>query len=103
MKRNYSDYPEYGMWLEENMDASTEEQKKAKEWYNMRSSKVLDRAIRTIDGKLVDVTFINGHSMKVYENPDGTANLFIDKKFVKAYESSFKASTKGTLMLRNMK
>lgn len=32
-KRNYEEFPEYNMWLEENLDATIEEQKAAKEWY----------------------------------------------------------------------
>ena len=32
-RRDYDEYPEYGMWLEENLDATVEEQKAAKEYY----------------------------------------------------------------------
>lgn len=32
-RRDYDEYPEFGMWLEENLDASIEEQKAAKKYY----------------------------------------------------------------------
>ena len=32
-RRDYDEYPEYGMWLEENLDAPIEEQKAAKKYY----------------------------------------------------------------------
>jgi 8-oxo-dGTP pyrophosphatase MutT (NUDIX family) len=32
-RRDYDEYPEYGMWLEENLDATIDEQKTAKEYY----------------------------------------------------------------------
>lgn len=37
---NYDEFPEYHMWLEENLDATIEEQKAAKEWYAKHKPKV---------------------------------------------------------------
>ena len=34
--RNYEEFPEYGMWLEENLDATIDEQKEAKAYYDKK-------------------------------------------------------------------
>lgn len=39
-RRDYDEYPEYGMWLEENLDASIEEQRAAKEHYQAQKKPV---------------------------------------------------------------
>jgi len=46
-KRNYEEFPEYMMWLEENLDATIDEQKAAKEWYKKnRVAKTFDEILK---------------------------------------------------------
>lgn len=46
-ERNYEEFPEYNMWLEENLDATIEEQKAAKEWYKKnRTAKSFDEILK---------------------------------------------------------
>lgn len=46
-ERNYEEFPEYNMWLEENLDATIEEQKAAKEWYKEnRTAKSFDEVLK---------------------------------------------------------
>lgn len=49
---NYEDYPSYDMWLEENLDASIEEQKAAKEYY-----KAQKRVTKTNDYIILEEVF----------------------------------------------
>lgn len=45
-KRNYEEFQEYNMWLEENLNATMEEQKAAKEWYRKnRTAKSFDEVL----------------------------------------------------------
>jgi hypothetical protein len=37
-RRDYDEYPSYDMWLEENLDATIEEQKAAKEYFSRKRS-----------------------------------------------------------------
>lgn len=46
-ERNYEEFPEYNMWLEENLDATIEEQKAAEEWYKKnRTAKSFDEVLK---------------------------------------------------------
>lgn len=46
-KRNYEEFPDYNMWLEENLDATMEEQEAAKEWYKKnRTAKSFDEILK---------------------------------------------------------
>lgn len=39
-KQNYEEFPEYNMWLEENLDATMEEQKAAKAYYDKQKKRI---------------------------------------------------------------
>ena len=38
-RKNYDEFPSYDMWLEENLDATIDEQKAAKAWYKVKKAK----------------------------------------------------------------
>lgn len=46
--RNYEEFPEYGMWLEENLDATIDEQKEAKAYYDKKKKSEVAKSFSEI-------------------------------------------------------
>lgn len=63
-RKNYEEFPSYSMWLEENLDATMEEQKAAKAWYKVNKAQPFGCGVLVIqDGKILTGTRKDHHGI----------------------------------------
>lgn len=63
-RKNYDEFPSYSMWLEENLDATIDEQKAAEAWYKVNKAQPTGCGVLVIqDGKILTGTRNDHHGI----------------------------------------